>query len=85
VRITTSASEDKIQICKVPEGEFDFLGFTVQTKLLSNAMCMHRTTPHGQDNTMPRLVHAERPADSEARILEKAQALNPTSPDSWLL
>lgn len=30
----------------------------------------------GEDNTMPRLVHAERPADSEARILEMAQALN---------
>jgi hypothetical protein len=35
---------------------------------------------HGEDNTMPRLVHAERPADSEARILEMAQALNPTFP-----
>jgi hypothetical protein len=38
-------------------------------------------TQHGEDNTMPRLAHAERPADSEGGILKAAQALNIISPD----
>jgi hypothetical protein len=37
---------------------------------------------HGEDNTIPHLVHAERPAASEARILEMAQALNIISPEA---
>ena len=43
---------------------------------------MRRITQHSEDNTIPNLVHAERPADSEARILEMAQALNIISPEA---
>src|SRR5262250_1257663 len=35
-KLKLTVNEDKTRICKVPEGEFDFLGYTFGTNVLSN-------------------------------------------------
>ena len=71
-KLKLTVNEDKTQICTVPEGEFDFLGFTVPLET--------RRGPPGE----PDDAHSRASAGQQAEGDLRAQRQGPGGPSSLL-
>jgi RNA-directed DNA polymerase len=66
-RLKLTANEDKPRICTVPEGEFDFLGFTFG-QMFSRTAGQARLALHPSKKSIKRMVEKVHAVTDRSRI-----------------